>query len=123
MSDSTSRRIAWGLPALAAACLVAVLVILCATRESGRGGLFPVLATTTVSLVGGLVAAGSRRQRRSSSLWRYRRRYDAQRDLEGFGARLHEQIDPGALGHGLRGVDTEKRKSAQASAWPRSVAP
>jgi hypothetical protein len=58
VSETTLRRIAWALLGFAAACIVAAFVILLVTGESGQGGLFPVLATITFSVVGALVAAG-----------------------------------------------------------------
>jgi hypothetical protein len=52
----------------------------------------------------------------------YRRRYDAQRTLEGFGARLREQVDLGTLESDVLGIVIETMQPTGASVWLRDGA-
>jgi hypothetical protein len=115
------RTLVYGtLSALLAGTYVAVVIGLQALFSSFTGGSNLAIAVSTLAVAALFMPVRSRVQRFVDRRF-YRRRYDAQRTLESFGARLREQVELSALESDLQTVVSETMQPAHTSLWLREA--
>ena len=105
-----------------AAVYVSLVLVGQALFSSFAGGSDLAIAASTLVVAALFLPLRARVQRVVDRRFN-RRRYDTQRTLEGFGARLREQIDLGSLERDLQGVVTETMQPTHTSVWLRTGAP
>lgn len=114
-----SKTLVYGaLTAVLGATYVGLVLAGQALFSSSAGGSNLAIAASTLVVAALFLPVRSRVQRFVDRRF-YRRRYDAQRTLEGFGARLREQVELSALRTELDIVVTETMQPAHCSVWLR----
>ena len=116
--------LAYAIGALSAAATVGVFVLQLVElgRTAGTSAIDPtgLVMWVTFAVTGTLVApAASPPDQSSVDRSFFRRKYDAARTLDGFAARLREEIDLDALQEELIGAVTETLRPVHASLWLR----
>jgi hypothetical protein len=115
-----SRTLVYGVLSLLLGAAYAGLVLAGqAVFSSFTGGSDLAIAASTLVVAALFLPLRSRVQRFVDRRF-YRRRYDAQRTLDAFGARLREEIELGVLRDDLEGVIQETMQPAHVSVWLRS---
>jgi len=116
-----SRTLSFALVTLALGAVYVALVLVgqyVFSSLAGGGGLVIALSTLVVAAL--FLPLRTRIQRIVDRRFD-RHRYDAQRTLEAFGARLREQVDLDELAAELRGVVVETMQPSHVSLWRREA--
>jgi hypothetical protein len=114
-----SRTLVYGsLTVVLGAAYVALVLAGQALFSSFAGGSNLAIAISTLAVAALFLPVRSRVQHFVDRRF-YRRRYDAQRTLESFGARLREQVELEGLSSDLVAAVGEALQPAQASLWLR----
>jgi hypothetical protein len=117
-----SRTLVYGgLTVVLGAVYIGLVLAGQALFSSFAGGSNLAIAASTLAVAALFLPVRSRVQRFVDRRF-YRRRYNAQRTLEGFGARLREQVDLETLEDDLRSAVVETMQPAQVSVWLRTGA-
>jgi hypothetical protein len=114
-----SRTLVYGvLTVTLGAAYVGLVLAGQALFSSFAGGSHLAVAASTLVVAAVFLPLRSRVQRFVDRRF-YRRRYDAQRTLESFGARLREQVELATLDGDLRSAVTETMQPAHVALWLR----